>query len=96
MNFYHRFLPHSAELMQPLHALLSKGKPKSQALAWTDSAVAAFDATKEALANASLLSYPQSDAPTCLMTDASDTAVGAVLQQHINGSWHPISFFSER
>lgn len=96
MNFYHRFLPHGAELMQPLHALLSKGKPKSQALAWTDPTVAAFDATKEALANTSLLSYPQSVASTCLMTDASDTAVGAVLQQHINGSWHPISFFSER
>lgn len=96
MNSYHRFLPHGAELMQPLHALLSKDKPKSQALAWTDSAVAAFDATKEVLANASLLSYPQSDAPTCLMTDASDTAVGAVLQQHINGAWHPILFVSER
>ena len=26
------------------------------------------------------------------MTDASDTAVGAVLQQHINGTEHPISF----
>ena len=30
------------------------------------------------------------------MTDASDTAVGAVLQQHINGAWHPISFFSKK
>ena len=29
------------------------------------------------------------------MTDTSDTAVGAVLQQHIKGSWHPISFFSK-
>ena len=26
------------------------------------------------------------------MTDASDTAVGAVLQQYINGTWRPISF----
>ena len=26
------------------------------------------------------------------MTDFSNTAVGAVLQQHINGAWHPISF----
>ena len=91
VNFYHRFLPHGAELMQPLHALLSKGKRKSQSLNWTDPAVSAFNATKEALANASLLSYPQADAPTCLMTDASDTAVGAVLQQHINSTWRPIS-----
>ena len=67
--------------MQPLHALLSSTKPKSQSVTWTDSAHAAFMATKEALAKASLLSYPDSEAPTCLMTDASDTAVGAVLQQ---------------
>ena len=92
VNFYHRFLPHCAELMQPLHSLLS-GKHKSQSITWTDTAVAA---TKDALANASLLAYPSSDAPTCLMTDASDTAVGAVLQQYINGTWHPISFFSRK
>ena len=96
VNFYHRFLPHCAELMQPLHSLLSSSKSKSQTLTWTDSAIAAFNATKDALANASLLSYPQPDAPTCLMTDASDTAVGAVLQQHIHGTWHPISFFSRK
>ena len=93
VNFYHRFLPHAAELMQPLHSLLS-GKDKSQPLIWTDTAVAAFNATKAALAKASLLVYPSLNAPTCLMTDAADTAVGAVLQQHINGTWHPISFFS--
>ena len=52
--------------------------------------------TKEALAKASLLSYPTTNAPTCVMTDASDTAVGAVLQQHINGVWHPISFISRK
>ena len=46
------------------------------------------------LANASLLAYPSPDAPTCLMTDASDMAVRAVLQQNIQGTWKPISFFS--
>ena len=82
--------------MQPLHALLSSTKPKSRSVTWTDSALAAFMATKEALAKASFLSYPDSEAPTCLMTDASDTAVGAVLQQYINDTWHPISFFSRK
>ncbi len=96
VNFYHRFLPHCAELMIPLHALLSSCKPKSQSLSWNDNAVAAFHATKEALAAASLLCYPQSDAPTSLATDASDTAIGAVLQQHIEGAWCPISFFSRK
>ena len=93
VNFYHRFLPHCADLIQPLHSLL---KGKTQSLTWTDEAVAAFNATKQALANASLLAYPSPDAPTCLMTDASDTAVGAVLQQYINDTWHPISFFSRK
>jgi len=71
--------------MQPLHSLLS-AKDKSQPLIWTDTAVAAFNATKAALPKASLLVYPSPDTPTCLMTDGSDTAVGAVLQQHINGT----------
>ena len=89
VNFYHRFLPHCANLMQPLHDLLDSAK---QTVIWTDTALAAFHAAKEALAKATLLSYPQRDAPTLLMTDASDTAVGAVLQQHIRGCWHPITF----
>ena len=96
VNFYHRFLPHCADLMHPLHSLISPGKVKSQDLTWTDTTVAAFSATKEALAKASLLAYPSFNAPTCLMTDASDTAVGAVLQQHVEGTWHPISFFSRK
>ena len=93
MNFYHHFLPHCAELMQPLHSLL---KGKSQSLTWTDAATASFRATKDALAKASLLTYPTPNAPTCLMTDASDMAVGAVLQQNIDGTWKPISFFSRK
>ena len=30
------------------------------------------------------------------MTNASDIAIGVVLQQYINGTWHPISFFSQK
>ena len=93
VNFYHRFIPHCAELMQPLHALLAH---KTQTIAWDDAAVSSFNATKDALAKATLLSYPKLDVPICLMTDASDTAVGAVLQQLVNGTWQPISFFSKK
>ena len=96
VNFYHRFLHHCTDLMQALHDLLKATQPKSHTLTWNDDAIAAFRNTKEALAVASFLSYPALDVPTCLMTDASDTAVGAVLQQHIKGSWHPIFFFSKR
>ena len=95
INFYHRFIPHGAELLHPLHALLNS-KSKSQELSWNEDTTVAFLETKEALANATLLVYPKPDAPTCVMTDAPDIAVGAVLQQYVNGTWHPISFFSKK
>ena len=30
------------------------------------------------------------------MTDASDKAIGAVLQQQLNREWHPIAYFSKK
>ena len=40
--------------------------------------------------------YHIPDAPTCIVTDASDTAVDAVLQQRIGEDWSPIAFFSKK
>ena len=81
--------------MQPLHQLLTHPKDKLTPLQWTDEAVAAFNATKAALADATLLIHPMPNAPTCLMTDASDTAVGAVLQQYTGTTWQLVTFFSK-
>ena len=50
----------------------------------------------EALAKATLLSYPKPDAPMYLITDASNTAAGAVLQQYAEGRWSPLAFFSKK
>ncbi len=96
VNFYHRFLPHAADLLQPLNSLLSSSKDSAKAIIWSDKATRAFTAVKDALANATLLSHPKPDAPTCIMTDASDVAVGAVLQQRIGDEWRPISYFSKK
>ena len=49
---------------------------------------------KDILANAMMLSHPVLNAPTSLTTDASDIAVGAVLQQFIEDEWHPIAYLS--
>lgn len=81
--------------MQPLHALLTSSTSKCQTLIWNDTALAVFNTAREALANASLLTYPAAEVPTCIMTDASDIAVGAVLQQYVGGAWCPISFFTK-
>ena len=45
----------------------------------------------------SLLSYPTQNAPTNSITDwcFSNTAVGAVIQQLIDNTWRPITFFSK-
>ena len=52
-------------------------------LVWTDAPLKAFSAARDSLANATLLSHPVLNTPTSLMTDVSDVAVGAVLQQFI-------------
>ena len=43
-----------------------------------------------------MLAHPQTNAPISLTTDASDTAVGAVLQQRVGQVWQPLAFFSHQ
>ena len=43
-----------------------------------------------------MLVHPHPNAATCITTDASNVAVGAVLEQFIEGQWKPISFFSDK
>ena len=54
----------------------------------------AFNAIKQALADATMLAHPQHDAPIALSVDASDTAVGGVLKQFVSDTWQPLAFFS--
>ena len=56
----------------------------------------AFNTAKQALADATLLSHPSPTAPTNIVTDASNTAVGGVLQQFIDNEWHPLAYFSKK
>ncbi|GFW95304.1 retrovirus-related Pol polyprotein from transposon opus [Trichonephila clavipes] len=59
---------------------------------WTDDTRRSFEKCKTDLAEAALLSFPRSGLPLSLCTDASDFAVGAVLQQLENERWKPIAF----
>ena len=93
VNFYKRFLPGAAQIMIPLFEALTG---KSKAIQWTEDMKTAFQSAKEALAKATLLIHPHLDVPVSLNTDASDTAVGAVLQQLVNGMWVPLAFFSQQ
>jgi cleavage and polyadenylation specificity factor subunit 1 len=93
INFYHRFIPQCAQLLQPLNTLLSN---KYKELTWTTEAMKAFYLIKDTLAQATLLSHPKPHAPLHIMTDASDVAVGAVLQQSVNKVCQPLAYFSKK
>ena len=95
VNFFHRFVPTAAHHMQPLFAALA-GKSRQSHLVWTDEMSSAFTATKQALAEATMLAHPRPDAPTALTVDASDRAIGGVLEQCIDGLWQPLAFFSQQ
>lgn len=94
-NFYRRFIPHCADLMQPLTDRLCT-KVKNKPITLTPLELQAFENVKHALVQATMLHHPNFKAPVSLMVDASDFAVGGVLQQLIDGVWHPLSFFSKR
>ena len=69
---------------------------KCKLLVWTSELDTVFKQSKEALANATMLVHPCHEAPTSLTVDASDVAVGAVLEQLIDGVWKPLAFFSHQ
>lgn len=96
INFYHRFIPAAARIMHPLFQALSGKKKKTEVLQWTADTIKAFKASKDALANATMLAHPVPGAYTSLTVDASDTALGGVLEQKINGITQPLAFFSRQ
>ena len=96
VNFYHRFVPRCAEVVLPLNRLLGPKGSREKPLEWSDAATTAFNDIKRAMAQAVLLHHPHADAPTRLATDASDVAIGGVLEQLVQGMWQPIAFFSRK
>ena len=95
LNFYRRFVPHAAATLLPLYELVSL-KDIEFCAAWTSLHERHFQQSKYASASATCLAHPSPTAETRINTDASGTAVGAVLQQHIAGVWTPICFFSRK
>jgi hypothetical protein len=86
INFYRRFIPRAAVIQAPLNDLL-QGNAKGRApVKWNTAATQAFEDCKEELARATLLVHPKPDAPLAVFTDASDFAIGVVLQQRIDGA----------
>lgn len=97
VNFYRRFIPFAPEAQQHLSALIVGNKKKDKTpIAWTPETEMAFEKCKSQLANASMLAYPKENVELSLHVDASDTCVGAVLNQLVNGCMEPLGFYSKK
>ncbi|XP_055951489.1 uncharacterized protein LOC129987546 [Argiope bruennichi] len=84
---FQRFINENAASTQAiLHEYLKGAKKKdNRKITWNKEAIEQFEKCKKDLANVAVLSHPNPELPLSLCTDASNTAVGAVLQQLENG-----------
>lgn len=99
INYYHRFVPGLAKLLEPIytHLTLLQKPPKSkQVFNWPESCNEAFSKIKDALSASTLLVHPIESVPLNITSDASNKAVGAVIQQYHDNQWRPLAFFSKK
>ena len=67
-----------------------------KSLTWSPALDSAFRRAKALLAAVLELIHPRPGAQISLAVDASDSHVGSVLQQFLDGFWAPLAFFSKK
>ena len=96
LNFYRHLLPNFAESILPLTELM-KNNPKSNQICLTDDEMKCFASIKKTLLNVTALAHPISNVTELhLVTDSSQFAVGAALNQIVNSKPIPIGFYSSK
>ncbi|BET03086.1 Reverse transcriptase (RNA-dependent DNA polymerase) [Nesidiocoris tenuis] len=95
INYYRRFVRQSSQSQAPLHEYL-KSRKKSDRIVWTAELQASYDRCKADLADATLLVHPCAELPLVLKVDASEVAIGGVLEQVRDGRGEPLGYFSRK
>lgn len=91
INFYARFLPNLATVLDPLHRLLDKGKQWF----WGKRQEQAFETAKTSLSSDKVLCHFDESVPLTLICDASPVELGAILAHRFqDGTERPIAFAS--
>jgi hypothetical protein len=91
-NFYQCFIHDYSKIAHPLFQLTKKDMP----FTWTTDTQAAFDTLIRAFTTAPVLMLPDCMHPFRLVMDASNFAMGAILEQpDLFNCWHPVTYFSK-
>ena len=80
-SYYRRCIQNFSNIAKPLHELTLKNAK----FVWSQEHIESFNALKDKLVQAPVLTYPQfkqDSAPFILQTDASSVGLGAVLEQN--------------
>jgi hypothetical protein len=91
INYYRRFIEGYSVIAEPLHKLTRKS---AAGYKWTGECGRAFEVLQQLLVSPPILAYPQFVHKFTLANHASDSALGGVLSQVIDGQEHVISYWS--
>lgn len=92
-GFWRQYVANYAHIVAPLTDLLKK----DTMWCWRDNVEgAALRELKSAISAAPVLAHPDTEKPFYVVTDASDFAVGASLEQETDDGRKPVAFFSHR
>ena len=91
-SYYRKFIKGFSQLAKPM-TYLTRDKVTCR---WGDAEANSFKALKVAMATAPILRLPDFDKQFVVMTDASDVAVGAILEHDFGSGLQPIAFASRK
>ena len=91
-SYYRKFIKVFSQLAKPLTDLTREKIPWP----WGDAEANSFTALKVAMATAPVLRLPDFEKQFVVTTNASDVAVGAILEQNFGSRLQPIAFASQK
>ena len=89
-QYYRKFVKNFSIIAAPLHRLTQK----DITFDWNEDCQQAFDVLRQSLTHPPIMAFPDFGHDFMLYTDASDTAVGSVLSQKIDGKERVIAYAS--
>ena len=91
-SYYRKFIKGFSQLAKPLTDLTRE----KIAWRWGDAEANSFTALKVAMSTAPVFRLPDFEKQFVVTTDASDVAVGAILEQNLGSGLQPIAFASQK